>query len=336
MTATVNGLRSPAILATLTLALAAWSCGPPAPTPVFVASAKALGVSTQHCSGASGALTLAEVMGAGGALLDYDSDGDLDLYVVQSGRLDGTAQGCPTEQLQDRLYRNDLSPDAPQRFVDVTRDSGIVASTYGMGAAVGDYDRDGHPDVYVTALGANLLWRNGGDGTFEEVAAAAGVQDDRWSVPAAFVDFDRDGWLDLWVGNYADFRVASRKRCFGPSGGADYCGPLAYNAEPDRLFRNTHDGRFEDVTLRSGLRAAFGYALGVGVGDDAAQRPLDGVRDQWDLRVREEAEQPRAGSDPDLTGPRHHRACSHCDVARGFTLPTTGRMSGTGRVESRA
>jgi len=250
-------------------------------TPVFADVTRETGLDFVHFNGMSGELFLPEIMGAGGALFDYDGDGDLDLYVVQGGMLPPAAsvdtaifppvRSNPT----DRLYRNDLRAapviDVDRRgelhFTEVTRESGLESTGYGMGAVAGDYNRDGWVDLYVTNFGSNKLWRNNGDGTFADVTDAAGVDDPRWSVPAAFFDFDRDGWLDLYVGNYADFRFASRKECFSPSGRRDYCGPLAYDSVPDRLFHNRGDGTFEDVTLRSGLREAWGYALGVTVVD---------------------------------------------------------------------
>jgi hypothetical protein len=227
----------------------------------------------------SGELYMAEMMGGGAALLDYDDDGDLDVYAVQ-GRMLGAGIGVekavfpPRHEppFSDRLYRNDLSPDgrgAP-RFVDVTVASGVGALAgdgYGMGVASGDYDGDGWVDLYVLELGANRLLRNRGNGTFEDVTARARVADPRWSVSASFLDYDRDGRLDLYVANYVDFRTETRKPCYSPSGTLDYCGPDAYSPQANSLFRNRGDGTFEDVSERSGIRGFKGSSLGVVAAD---------------------------------------------------------------------
>ncbi len=257
-------------------ATAAPSCGgssreTPGPPPIFVEDAAGSGIDFVHWNGMSGEFYLAEIMGAGCALLDYDGDGDLDAYLVQGGLL-GPGKSVedallppPAGPLRDRLYRNDLvrAPDGVPRarFTDVTGESRIDARGYGMGVATGDYDGDGDVDLYLTNYGANQLWRNEGDGTFTEVGAAAGVDDATWSVSAAFVDYDRDGRLDLYVGNYVDFRFANHKACYSKV--RDYCSPSAYNPVPDRLYRNRGDGRFEDVSATAGVAADRGNALGV-------------------------------------------------------------------------
>jgi len=125
-------------------------------------------------------------------------------------------------------------------------------------------DGDGWVDIYVANdAAANQLWLNQHDGSFREVTADSGAGDPRWSVSAAFLDFDRDGWLDLCVGNYTDFTLANNRKCFAPNSARDYCSPKMYQAQPDRLLRNRGDGRFEDVSERSGITRASGPALGV-------------------------------------------------------------------------
>jgi len=278
--------------------IAALACGtggapPDASTPgaespeVFTDVAERVGLDFVHFNGMSGEKYMVEMMGPGGAFLDYDDDGDQDVFVLQ-GRMLGDGKTIedalipPKGPLRARLYRNDLERGrdgaAVVRFVDVTDASGILADGYGMGAATGDIDNDGDVDIYVTNFGGNRLFRNNGDGTFEDVTRSSGTEERRWSVAAAFFDLDRDGWLDLYVGNYVAHRTASNKRCFAEAGYVDYCGPKAYDPEPDRLFRNRGDGTFEDVTRRSGLGSAFGPALGA--------IPLDANGDSWpDLYV---------------------------------------------------
>ncbi len=240
---------------------------------VFTDRAAAAGLDFVHWNGMIGDFTIAEVTGAGGALFDYDNDGDLDLYLVQ-GSLLGPETALARAvfpppgplPLGDRLFRNDLeiAPDGERRprFVDVTAASGLDGVEYGMGAATGDFDGDGWTDLYVTNFGPNRLWRNNGDGTFADVTAASGTGEPRWSAAASFFDFDGDGRLDLFVGNYLAFSVARNRTCIGETGLQDYCGPQSYRAEPDRLFRNRGDGTFEDVTASSGLAAEYGPTLG--------------------------------------------------------------------------
>jgi hypothetical protein len=148
-------------------------------------------------------------------------------------------------------------------LTDVTKASGAGLDHYGMGVATGDYDADGHVDLYLTGFDRNLLLRNNGDGTFRDVTAAAGVGDSRWGTSAVFLDYDRDGDLDLYVCKYVDFTVAGNKQCLAPTGERDYCAPAAYRPIPDQLFRNEGNGRFRDVTIESGIGKVAGPALGV-------------------------------------------------------------------------
>ena len=136
-----------------------------------------------------------------------------------------------------------------------------------MGVAAGDYDEDGRVDLYVTNLGANQLWHNDGNGTFSNVTQRSGTDDRRWSTSAAFVDFDHDGRLDLYVTNYVDFRVANHKVCTTEHGAEEYCGPMSYRPQTDRLFHNRGDGVFDDVSGEVGLVSAPGPGLGVVTGD---------------------------------------------------------------------
>ena len=269
---------------------------PAAPEPIFVDRAREWGLDFVHFNGMSGEYYYPEMIGAGGALVDYDGDGDLDVYLVQGAMLgpgktlaDATVEPQGPLPPADRLFRNDgvRRPDGTlvPHFVDVTAESRIAATGYGMGVATGDFDNDGRPDLYVANFGPNQLWHNdgktgtaegaGGAGgargsdtvTFTDVTARAGADDPRWSVGAVVFDFDRDGWLDLFVVNYLDFDLAKNPRCFAESSRRDYCGPAAFKGVPDRLLRNRGDGTFEDVSVRSGIGAKAGPGLGAVAAD---------------------------------------------------------------------
>lgn len=228
-----------------------------------------------HFNGMSGELYYPEMMGGGVALLDYDLDGDLDVYLVQ-GAMIGEGK-TPADALvpyagppgppRDRLLRNDLAagPDGRVgvRFTDVTDEAGLDARGYGMGVAVGDVDGDGDPDLYLAQYGANQLWRNNGDGTFSEAASAAGVEVPEWSVAASFFDLEGDGDVDLYVANYVVYRVEKNVRCFANSSRRDYCGPAAFTGEADRLFVNRGDGTFTDASASSGVGRAREPGMGV-------------------------------------------------------------------------
>jgi len=236
---------------------------------LFVDASESTGLKFTHASGATGHYYAAEQMGSGAALFDYDNDGDLDVFLVQGGSPEASADTKPHPA--GRLFRNDLkrgTDGAPLvRFTDVTDRAGILWRSYGMGAAVADYDNDGDLDLFVTAFGPDALFRNNGDGTFTDVTGQAGVSDPLWSTSAAFLDYDRDGDLDLFVANYLDFTIADNKRCFDTVGARDYCGPRSYRPVPDRLYRNEGNGRFADVTQPSGVIKADGAGLGVSTGD---------------------------------------------------------------------
>lgn len=253
--------------------LALLLAGPVPAADLFHDAATETGLGFVHVNGMSGEMYFPEMMGQGGALFDYDGDGDLDVYCVQGGKL---GPGTP-EPLPGRLYRNDLSfgPDGRRvlRFVDVTASSGIRSTGYGMGVATGDIDNDGLVDLYLTHYGANQLFRNNGDGTFSDVTAKTGTGDPRWSVSASFFDLDRDGWLDLYVVNYVDYSVEKNPKCFAPSSRRDYCGPADFPPLRHTLYRNRGDGTFEDVSVRTGVAARPGPGMGVVA--------FDADRDGW-------------------------------------------------------
>jgi hypothetical protein len=215
-------LRSFVVITAAVVALRAIAGGaarsPLAAEPLFVESAAATGLVFTHVNGASGKYYLPEMMGAGVALFDFDNDGDLDVFLIQSGSIDAGGNASA----DCRLFRNDLTVSADGRrtlrFTDVTKQAGIAVRGYGMGVAVGDYDNDGYQDLFVTAFGATTLLHNNGNGTFTDVTKQAGVSDTLWSTSAAFVDYDRDGFLDLFVARYVDFTPAANKQCTDPVG----------------------------------------------------------------------------------------------------------------------
>jgi hypothetical protein len=243
-------------------------------SPVFREIAHESGLVFEHFIGASGDYYLPEIMGPGAALIDYDGDGDLDVYLTQGTMLDpdvpdesATFPRASGQPIGDRLFRNDLKKDGAPKFVDVSAAAGVDRVGYGMGVATGDIDNDGDSDLYVTRYGSNVLYRNNGNGTFSDVTAASRADDVRWSTSAAFIDYDRDGDLDLYVANYVNFTLATHRRCLKATGEDDYCTPENYKPVSDRLFQNDGNGVFEDVSDTSGIQAAAGPALGVTAAD---------------------------------------------------------------------
>jgi len=172
------------------------------------------GLRFEHFNGSTGTHYMPEIMGPGVALLDYDNDGDLDIYLVQGNALDPSGNSSPKPG--NRLFKNLLAETGRLQFVDVTDQTGVGNIGYGMGVAVGDFDNDGFLDLYVTNFGRNILYHNNGNGTFTDVTTQAGVEDSHWSTSAAWVDFDGDGWLDLFVCNYVDFTIAGNRGWVSP------------------------------------------------------------------------------------------------------------------------
>lgn len=257
-------MTKPSLAALLLLGLT--GCSQPEATPAPAASpiqfrdiAAETGLRFVHQNGAAGQYYMPEIMGAGAALLDYDGDGDLDVFLVQGGSVASPASGSG-----NRLFRNELIPGGKMQFTDVTDAAGLALKAYGMGAATGDFDNDGRIDLLVTNFGANVLYRNRGDGTFEDVTAQSpGVRKaDTWSSSASFFDYDRDGWQDLVILSYVDFTIQNNKKCSAPTGEPDYCTPVVYRPVAARLFHNER-GRFVDVTAKAGLDQAKGPGLGV-------------------------------------------------------------------------
>ena len=212
---------------------------------------------------------LIETMPGGVALLDYNNDGLLDIFVVNGGRVTNP-MGMPENfdrhdpKYWNRLYRQNKDGS----FTDVTEQAGLAHAgdgNYGMGVAVGDYDNDGYPDIYVTNYGKNILYHNNGDGTFSDVTAKAGVAGGGWSVSAGFFDYDNDGKLDLFVTRYMEWDTKHSKDCGGNY--HTYCPPEEFPSTTSILYHNNGDGTFSDVSQRSGIAAKKGRALGVAFAD---------------------------------------------------------------------
>jgi hypothetical protein len=228
--------------------------------PWFEEIAERAGIHFEHRSGHRDRFYLPEIMGGGAALFDMDNDGDLDLFLVQSGSLSAPADRAAGS----RLFRN----RGGGTFDDVTSDSGADVGGYGMGIAAGDFDNDGNIDLYVTNFGANVLLKGNGHGRFTDVTAKAGVAGSGWSTSAAFLDYDNDGFLDLFVARYLNWQTSAEVECFSLTGVPDYCSPKTYDLPSSAvLYRNNGDGTFTDVSDRSGLRAAVGNGLGAVAGD---------------------------------------------------------------------
>ncbi len=212
---------------------------------------------------------LIETMPGGVALLDYNNDGLLDIFFVNGGRIASPLPRPDNFDRHDPKYWNRLyRQNKDGSFTDVTQAAGLANAgdgNYGQGVAVGDYDNDGYPDLYVTSYGKNILYHNNGDGTFTDVTAKAGVAAGGWSVSAGFFDYDNDGKLDLFVTRYMEWDTAHSKDC----GGAfhTYCPPGEFPRTTNVLYHNRGDGTFEDVSVKSEIAGKKGHGLGVAFAD---------------------------------------------------------------------
>jgi len=236
----------------------------------FSEVAASSGIRFGHENGATPEKYMPETMAGGAVIFDYDADGWPDVFLVNGGSLvEETVAGRATH----RLYRN----NGDGRFSDVSEESGIGVSGFGMGACAADYDNDGRMDLYVTSFGANALYRNMGSGRFADVTESAGVGTSLWSASCAFADVDNDGDVDLYVTNYVDFDpVENHKFCGDQTrGGRVYCHPNVYNGLSDVLYRNNGDGTFTDVSREAGIATTAGKGLGVVFGDYDGDGAID-------------------------------------------------------------
>lgn len=256
------------------LAAALGTCLGPGPTAQRAATASAIafsdvtaqvGVRFTHNSGAFGRKYLPETMGSGVAVLDANGDGLQDLFFVNGKNWPGR----PGTRTPPALYRN----TGKGTFTDITTAAGLSVEMYGMGAAAGDYDNDGHIDLFVTGVGGNRLFRNTGKGAFVDVTQAARLTSRSFSASAAWVDYDKDGRLDLFVTNYVQWSLETDKACSLDGKSRSYCTPESYKGDTPWLYRNAGNGTFEDVTRKAGLHDPTSKALGVAL--------LDYDQDGW-------------------------------------------------------
>ncbi len=213
------------------------------------------GISFVHQSGFREIPLLPEINGSGIAIADFNSDGWLDIYFVQSGSL---------YRDEAALYSNELYFNVGEgQFEKSGQMNGAGDGGYGMGVAVGDYDNDGDADLFVTNVGPNVLLENDGQGNFHDVSTHAGIDDPSFGTSATFQDFDRDGDLDLFVANYVNWNLGNEVECY-EGGVRSYCPPERYNAPAaNRIYRNDGDGTFTDVSQSAGIASSFGHSFGV-------------------------------------------------------------------------
>ncbi len=224
----------------------------------FTSIAPQAGIHFVHHSGAAGKKYLPESLGSGCAFVDLDGDGWADIVLLNDR--DWTNTG---KKYLPGFYRNNHNGT----FTDITRGSGLDVQLYAMGIAVADYDNDGLPDIYITALEGDRLFHNEGHGHFRDVTAASGIRNANFGTSAAWFDYDRDGKADLLVANYVEWSPETDKRCSMDGKTKSYCTPEAYTGKSLKLYRNLGDGRFEDVTAKAGLSDASSKSLGITIFD---------------------------------------------------------------------
>ena len=227
------------------------------------------GVRFLHAASKTSQKYLSESMGAGVAMLDYNNDGLLDLFFVNGAALrDPMPVGAKPDKSNPRYWNRLFRNNGNGTFTDVTLAAGLRGEGYGMGVAVGDYNNDGFPDLYVTSLGGNTLYRNNGNGTFTDMTKQAGVAGSGWSVGACFADINRDGHLDLVVSRYLNWDFSKNIYCGGTgSGERSYCHPNEFAPSTHLVFHNNGDGTFSDVSMKCGIGAAPSKGLGIAIND---------------------------------------------------------------------
>jgi hypothetical protein len=243
-----------------------------APDVRFTDWTQASGIEFTHESSATSNKYLIETMGGGVALVDYDNDGRLDVFFTNGAKIeDPMPAGGQPDKSDPRYWNRLFHQKADGTFEDASERAqltGMPQNYYGMGVAAGDYDNDGFADLYVTNYGGNTLYRNKGDGTFEDVTRAAGVGASGWSASAGFVDYDNDGRLDLFVTRYVDWTFQNNRYCGEKRPGyRAYCHPDNFNGVTNVLYHNNGDGTFTDVSAKAGIANPEGKGLGVAFAD---------------------------------------------------------------------
>ena len=222
---------------------------------------KSSGIDFKHSIGDDHLTNIIESVGGGGAFLDFDQDGYMDLYMANGNFHERLSdQDYKPEKVHtNHLYRN----NGDGTFEDVTKKAGVGHDGFGMGVTIGDFNNDGYPDIYVSNHGPNVLYKNNGNGTFSDISKKTGLDGDESSVGAVWLDYDNDGLLDLYVGNYLSFDP-DYKFYYAPDG---FPGPMSFDGEIDRLYKNLGNDTFEDVTEVMGVFNENGRAMGVGAAD---------------------------------------------------------------------
>ena len=218
-----------------------------AESPTFTDATAVAGIQFRHNNGKTKHKHIIETMGSGGVFFDYDTDGDTDLYFVNSGPIPAETQEPARSTLGNVLYRN----EGDGHFTDVTETAGVGDTGYGMAAAAGDIDNDGDPDLYVANFGDDTLYRNNGDGTFTDITETAGIDNALWSIAAVYLDFDVDGDLDIFVVNYLVYALSMPVTTY--KGIVGYGHPRSYEGTPDVLYRNNGDGTFTNIAEAAGV-----------------------------------------------------------------------------------